>query len=277
VNKALAIFILSCAAWIFNLQAVTPLSPLQVEGVVVDVTGGRAFRFTSLGEDLFAVEDPKGLLGPSGRRIRIRGELTRESLNSLPVVNILEVGLVLEQDLRQGPLMQPAGPGTSAAFFKAELAYAARVLNSGASGGGGGGTATDTDGDGTPDDLDSDDDNDEMPDTYELAQGLNSKVNDALLDKDGDGMLNIDEFRAGFAAGDASSVFKVLGIQITPSQICFRFSSIPGRQYRIMNAPQPGGTPSVLQTGIAADPVEPFTQICFNPSGITGIFFIQQQ
>ena len=52
----------------------------------------------------------------------------------------------------------------------------------------------DTDNDTIRDFEDTDDDNDSMPDTWEIAFGLDPKVNDALLDGDGDGVSNLDEF-----------------------------------------------------------------------------------
>lgn len=78
--------------------------------------------------------------------------------------------------------------------------------------------ATDTDGDGQPDawntgcaedcqagsglTLDLDDDNDGMTDVYEIENGLDPRVDDAALDRDGDGYSNLVEFKAGTAAGD---------------------------------------------------------------------------
>ncbi|MHA1825946.1 MAG: Midasin, partial [Candidatus Heimdallarchaeota archaeon] len=36
-----------------------------------------------------------------------------------------------------------------------------------------------------------------MPDSYKVAHGLNPKVNDANLDKDGDGLTNHYEYQLG--------------------------------------------------------------------------------
>lgn len=56
----------------------------------------------------------------------------------------------------------------------------------------------DADGDGVGDACDNDSDNDGLPDDYESANGLNLlDAADALLDFDGDGLSNLEEFQAG--------------------------------------------------------------------------------
>lgn len=56
----------------------------------------------------------------------------------------------------------------------------------------------DLDGDGLFDHVDDDDDNDGLPDEFEDRYGLNSlNPDDAELDKDSDGLTNIEEFRLG--------------------------------------------------------------------------------
>jgi hypothetical protein len=56
----------------------------------------------------------------------------------------------------------------------------------------------DTDFDGIGNNADNDDDGDGIPDTYELANGLDPlNVLDGLLDNDSDGLTNFDEFRLG--------------------------------------------------------------------------------
>jgi PKD repeat protein len=53
----------------------------------------------------------------------------------------------------------------------------------------------DTDGDGDPDITDTDDDNDEIPDAWEIDNGLDPlDAQDASLDSDNDGLTNFDEY-----------------------------------------------------------------------------------
>jgi Tol biopolymer transport system component len=66
----------------------------------------------------------------------------------------------------------------------------------------------DTDKDGIGNNADLDDDNDGMPDSWEIANGLNPLVNDANIDKDGDGFTNLQEYKAGTNPNDPKSVPK---------------------------------------------------------------------
>ncbi|MCJ8268784.1 MAG: PQQ-binding-like beta-propeller repeat protein, partial [Psychrosphaera sp.] len=64
----------------------------------------------------------------------------------------------------------------------------------------------DTDGDGTGNNADIDDDNDQLPDTWELAHGLDTlSAQDANADADGDGFTNFEEFLNGTSPLDAQS------------------------------------------------------------------------
>lgn len=65
---------------------------------------------------------------------------------------------------------------------------------------------SDADGDGTGDNADTDDDNDGLPDQFEIDNGLNPLLaSDATADKDGDGLTNLEEYKAGTDLGSADS------------------------------------------------------------------------
>ncbi len=64
----------------------------------------------------------------------------------------------------------------------------------------------DTDGDSIGNNADTDDDNDGMPDTWEIANGFDPlNALDAILDFDGDGFTNLEEYIAGTVPTDAVS------------------------------------------------------------------------
>lgn len=89
-------------------------------------------------------------------------------------------------------------------------------------------------------DLDSDGDG--MSDYYEEINGLNNGVNDAHEDKDGDGVSNLDEFRAGTMANDPASVLKVKSASLTPGGLRVEWSAVPGIVYSVERAPSLPGT-----------------------------------
>jgi hypothetical protein len=87
----------------------------------------------------------------------------------------------------------------------------------------------DPDGDGLANMEDTDSDNDGLPDAWESPNGLNPySAADALLDKDGDGWTNRDEWIAGTDPGVAASRFTM---EIAPEGISF--TQIAGRTYRV--------------------------------------------
>jgi len=97
--------------------------------------------------------------------------------------------------------------------------------------------APDNDADGDPDFSDWDDDNDGLPDWYEALHGMDSfsavGIDGAGGDKDGDGASNLDEFRAGTAADDASDVLAIDSVHVTPSGPRFSWPARPLLDYRV--------------------------------------------
>jgi hypothetical protein len=80
-------------------------------------------------------------------------------------------------------------------------------------------STTDTDGDG-------------IPDNWENAHMLNPSVNDANIDSDGDGMTNLQEFKAGTDPKNPTSQFR---ISIVPNAGNYQigFPSVLGKTYRL--------------------------------------------
>ena len=93
-------------------------------------------------------------------------------------------------------------------------------------------------------------------------------------DRDGDGMSNLREYRAGTNPSDERSLFEVVEVSDSPSGLTVRWSSEAGRSYRIRRSPTLLATPSgygVLQSGIVATP--PLNQFLDTTAGDAGQFF----
>ncbi|MDA0321823.1 MAG: choice-of-anchor B family protein [Verrucomicrobia bacterium] len=85
----------------------------------------------------------------------------------------------------------------------------------------------DSDGDGAPDFHDADDDNDQIPDDWELENGMNTtNAADASADLDHDGATGLDEYTADTNPGDADSVFRAARISAnSPVEIFYQSST----------------------------------------------------
>jgi hypothetical protein len=79
-----------------------------------------------------------------------------------------------------------------------------------------------------------DGDGDGLPDAFESANGLNpGSDTDALLDRDGDGLSNLAEFRAGTDIANPASRFSLRVAPLTGNGLAIDLTTIAGKTYRV--------------------------------------------
>ncbi len=96
-----------------------------------------------------------------------------------------------------------------------------------------------------------DTDGDGLPDSWELAYGLNpNNPADASADNDGDGMSNLAEFRAGTNPTNAASVLRVQWLSFSPARVQFVAQS--NVAYTVQYQSNLAATPWLNLSGVAA-------------------------
>ncbi len=102
---------------------------------------------------------------------------------------------------------------------------------------------------------DPDSDGDGIPDSAEIAAGLNpSNPADAVLDLDGDGQSNLAEYRAGTSLTNPASRLLVTGLTRAGTSATLRWASVAGKTYAIQTAASLAGPWSTLPGTYAGAP-----------------------
>jgi len=119
-------------------------------------------------------------------------------------------------------------------------------------------------------------DADGLPDWWEKLYFDDPRTANPVVDTDGDGITNHDEFLAGSNPLDPSSVFRIMGLQIVTqtngTQFAIRWVSFEGNSYSIWTAPVAEGPYSLFASGIVASP--PFNTSSGTLAGTNGFIRI---
>ncbi len=96
-----------------------------------------------------------------------------------------------------------------------------------------------------------DTDNDGLPDWWEQINFSGATLADAAADTDGDGAVNLDEYRAGTSPLDPASLFRIVGISPAGANYLVEFSTVVARSYAVeRSADLVSGTWSTVTNGI---------------------------
>lgn len=80
----------------------------------------------------------------------------------------------------------------------------------------------------------ADSDGDHIPDNWESAHGFNINLaSDATLDTDGDGMTNLQEYKAGTDPRDRESVLRLGRVMMDGNDVRIGFYGVQGKKYRL--------------------------------------------
>lgn len=99
-------------------------------------------------------------------------------------------------------------------------------------------------------DVQADGDGDGMGDAWETANGLNSTVNDAAGDRDGDGQSNFAEWQAGTLPNNSNSRFQIVDARFSENTVTLTWNAVRGKRYRVFSRTDlSGGSWSEITTG----------------------------
>lgn len=105
-----------------------------------------------------------------------------------------------------------------------------------------------------------DDDLDGMPDPWEYAAGLDDTVDDAAQDRDGDGLANGDEYRAGTHPTDDTSCLRIEQAGPAGGAYALRWTGVEGRSYCVERSPDlSGGFTVVASNRMYQSPLNVYT------------------
>jgi hypothetical protein len=113
-----------------------------------------------------------------------------------------------------------------------------------------------------------------VPASWMLSFGLTADNATALLDSDGDGMLNWAEYFAGTSPVDADSVLKVTDVFRGNDDFVVSWMAVYGKPYRILKAPilEPGSWSNAV-SGIPG--IEPLCTYTIATDTATGFIRIE--